>query len=84
MGYDRDEDTDGVRITTPIQLRFCEEDDTNQQFVGYDTSDKFELSPIDRPERCLGQFHHPKSYEKVYPKYCTWGRIDNTNYWITY
>jgi hypothetical protein len=84
MGYKTMLDTDGVTITTPIQLQLCEENNSNQTFIGYQSSGKFELSPIDRPECCLSQFLHPKSYEKIYPKYCTTARRDTTSNWITY
>jgi len=84
MGYGRGEDTDGETITTPIQLQLCEENDGNQQFVGFKSAGKFELSPLENPQRCLGQLHHPKLYEKIYPRLCTYGRKDDTSNWITY
>jgi hypothetical protein len=85
MSYDMAEDHDGRPITEPIQLQLCNNHD-NQQFVGYDdSSKKFELHPISRSEeRCLGQFHHPKEYEMVYPNLCDWSRDDNTSNWIVY
>jgi hypothetical protein len=85
MSYDMAEDNDGRPITEPIQLQLCN-DHVNQQFVGYDkSSKKFELHPISRiEERCLGQFHHPKEYEKVYPDLCDWARDDNTSNWTAY
>jgi hypothetical protein len=84
MGYGPGEDTDGKTITTPIQLQLCEENDRNQQFVGFQSGGKFELSPLENQDRCLGQLHHPKRYEKIYPRICTYGRRDDTSNWITY
>lgn len=84
MGYDRAEDNDGDPITDPIQLQPCENENPNQQFVGFQSSGKFELSPIDRADRCLGQAHHPKSYEMIHPKSCAIARRDTTSSWVTY
>ncbi|KAL3786241.1 hypothetical protein ACHAW5_000997 [Stephanodiscus triporus] len=84
MGYGTAKDFDDVTITTPIQLKLCEENNSNQQFVGYRSSGKFELSPFGRADRCLGSFHHPKPYEKIHPKSCTAGRIHTTSEWIKY
>ncbi|KAL3816444.1 hypothetical protein ACHAXA_001026 [Cyclostephanos tholiformis] len=84
MGYGRAEDNDGDPITEPIQLQSCDGDNSNQKFVGFRNSGRFELGPIGHTDRCLGQAHHPKSYEMIHPKSCATGRIDTTSYWITY
>ena len=84
MGYGTAQDTDGLTITTPIQLKLCEENNRNQQFVGFQSSGKFELKPIENQERCLAQLHHPKSYEKIFPRLCTNARRDTTSNWITF
>ena len=84
MGYGTAQDTDGSTITTPIQLQSCEENNSNQQFVGFQSSGKFELKPIGNQDRCLAQLHHPKSNEKIYPRLCTNARTDTTSNWITY
>jgi len=84
MGYGTAQDFDGVTITQPIQLKPRGENNSNQQFVGYQNSGKFELSPLDRTDRCLGSNHHPKPYERIHPKSCTTGRIHTTSLWIKY
>ena len=84
MGYGRARDTDGLTITTPIKLQSCKENNSNQQFVGFKSSGKFELSPTGNSRRCLSQNHHPKSREKIFPKSCTNARRDATSNWITH
>lgn len=100
MGYGRDIDNDGDPITQAIKLQQCGDvhvvlfgiDDagsssTNnimQQFTGYNSSSKFEISVDDMPERCLAQAHHPKVGEKIHTKLCTNSREDTTSYYITY
>lgn len=84
MGYGTAQDTDGKTITTPIQLQSCVADDQNQQFVSRPRvgTGGFELSPVDRPDRCLAQLHHPKSSEKIFPRRCTSAQADTTGAWI--
>lgn len=84
MGYNSAQDTDGDTITEPIQLQECQENDIDQQFTGYSTENEFELSPVERGDRCLGQAHHPKSNELIHPKSCIGARKDTTAEWITY
>jgi hypothetical protein len=84
MGYNSAQDTDGDTITEPIQLQECQENDADQQFTGYSTENEFELSPVERGDRCLGQAHHPKSNELIHPKSCIGARKDTTAEWITY
>lgn len=84
MGYSSATDSDGQPITEPIEIQQCEEDNEDQQFTGYRTDAEFELSPLDRPDRCIGQAHHPKSDEKIHPKSCIGARGDTTSEWITY
>jgi len=84
MGYNSAQDTDGGTITEPIQLQECQENDVDQQFTGYSTENEFELSPVERGDRCLGQAHHPKSNELIHPKSCIGARKDTTAEWITY
>jgi hypothetical protein len=84
MGYDRAIDTDGDPITTPIELQLCNENNSLQQFVGYNSSGKFELNPINRTDRCLTAHHFPKSYEMIYPRDCINARIDHSSSYIAF
>jgi hypothetical protein len=84
MGYDEAQDFDNVTITTPIQLQSCVENNSDQQFVGYQSSGNFELSPLDRADRCLGSFHEPKAFELIYPRNCEFARKATTSEWTTY
>jgi hypothetical protein len=84
MGYGEAQDFDGVTIATPIQLQLCEVNNSNQQFVGYQSSGNFELSPLDRADRCLGSNHHPKAFEFIFPGVCENARSATTSEWIAY
>lgn len=85
MGYKTVPDTDGELIPQPIEIQKCGEDDRNQQFLMRSlTDDSFEISPIDRPERCLASAHHPKLYEKMHARSCSDSRVDTTSSWIFY
>ncbi|KAL3790603.1 hypothetical protein ACHAW5_011177 [Stephanodiscus triporus] len=76
--------TTGHSESNPIRLYKCNDNDTDQKFDGYRDSGSFELSPREEPNHCVGQMHHPKRAERVYPQLCDIKRNDDTSRWITY
>jgi hypothetical protein len=67
----------------PIRLWPCS-GSSEQRFMGFLASERFELHPLGDASLCLSQMHHPKEDERIFPNNCTTTRGDTTNYWITF
>lgn len=68
----------------PIRVYRCD-GGIEQRWDGFQYNGRpFELHPRRDINRCVGQLHHPKRQERVYPEECRLGRNDKTSLWITF
>lgn len=68
----------------PIRVYNCN-GSVEQQWDGFQSNGRpFELHPRRDSNRCVGQLHHPKRQERVYPEECRLERNDETSLWITF
>jgi len=68
----------------PIRVYRCD-GGMEQQWDGFRYNGQpFELHPRRDINRCVGQLHHPKRQERVYPEECRLERNDKTSLWITF
>jgi len=74
--------------TRKMYLEECAAENRNQFFVAPATNikkgDGFELSPVEKPNLCLSQDHHPKNYEEVFLQPCNVPRRADTSLWELY
>jgi hypothetical protein len=69
----------------PIRVYRCMDGNVDQQWDGFQSNGRpFELHPRRDTNRCVGQLHHPKRQERVYPEECRLERNDKTSLWITF
>jgi hypothetical protein len=68
----------------PIRVYKCD-GSIEQRWDGFQYNGRpFELHPRRDINRCVGQLHHPKRQERVYPEECRLERNDRTSLWITF
>ena len=68
----------------PIRVYRCD-GSIEQRWDGFRNNGRpFELHPRRDINRCVGQLHHPKRRERVYPEECRLERNDKTSLWITF
>jgi len=75
--------------TRTVTLEECDAGNRDQLFVAstdenYQEGDHFEIFPMDKPNWCLTQDHHPKNWEEIIIRPCSLPRRDETSQWQLY